>query len=158
MTDPAASSSDKFGTVHATALVVGETGLLLTGPSGSGKSKMAMNMIQAAAARGRFAALVSDDRVRLQVAGTRLLAIAPSQIAGMIELRGSGILKVAHLPRAVMHVAIAVGRPQDHPRLPPADARYTPRPGIDLPLIHMVPEHLNEPMDLILALRQDRLL
>lgn len=157
MTDAVTSAADTVGTVHATALVVGETGLLVTGPSGSGKSKLAMDLIQAAAVRGRFAALVSDDRVGLQVAGKRVLAIAPPPIAGMIELRGSGIMTMTHLPRAVMHVAIAVGRAQDQPRLPPAGARYTPEPGVDLPLFHMVPGHLHDPMDLILAFRQDRL-
>lgn len=158
MTDPVPSAADAPGTIHATALVVGETGLLVTGPSGSGKSRMALELIQTASVRGRFAALVSDDRVGLRVAGRRVLAIAPPQIAGMIELRGSGILKMDHLPRAVMHVAIAVGRPQDHPRIPPAGARFTPEPGVDLPLLHMVPGHLQDPMELVEALRQDRLL
>lgn len=158
MTDPVPSAADTHGTIHATALVVGETGLLVTGPSGSGKSRMALELIQTAAAGGRFAALVSDDRVGLQVVGKRVLAIAPPQIAGMIELRGSGILKMAYLPRAVMHVAIAVNRPGDHPRLPPAGARLTPQPGVDLPLLHMVPGHLQDPMELVEAFRQDRLL
>lgn len=158
MTSPSKSASETTGTVHATALVVGETGLLVTGPSGSGKSRLALAMIQAARVRGAYATLVSDDRVSLQVLGSKVIAIAPLRIAGMIELRGSGILKTDHLPRAIMHVAISVGRPQAHPRLPPAGARYSSQPGIDLPLVHLVPGHLNDPMELIDALLQDRLL
>ncbi|MCR9136963.1 MAG: HPr kinase/phosphatase C-terminal domain-containing protein [Alphaproteobacteria bacterium] len=158
MTNPSRSANETTGTVHATALVVGETGLLVTGPSGSGKSRLALAMIQAARARGAYATLVSDDRVRLQVLGSKVIAIAPLRIAGMIELRGSGILKVDHLPRAIMHMAISVDLPQEHSRLPAADARYSPQPGIDLPLVHLVPGHLHDPTELIDALLQDRLL
>lgn len=158
MTDPLKESGDIPETVHATALVVGETGVLVTGPSGSGKSRVAMDLIQAAHADALFAALVSDDRVGLRITGTRILAIAPPQIAGMIEVRGSGILKVANLPRAVMHIAIAVGQPQGDQRFPPAEDRYSPAPGVDLPLIYLVPGHLHDPIELINALRQDRLL
>ncbi len=145
-------------TVHATALVAGETGILITGPSGSGKSRIAMELIQAARADARFAALIGDDRVGLRRVGDRVLATAPRAISGMIELRGSGILKMPHLPCAVMHVAVAANHTAGDMRLPPADDRYCPVPDIKLPLIYLVPGYLSNPLELIDALREDRLL
>lgn len=157
MTDPLKECRDIPGTVHATALVVGETGILVVGPSGSGKSRVAMDLMQAARSNAMFTGLISDDQVGLRVAGTRVIAVAPPTIAGMIEVRGSGILKLVNLPRAVMHVAIATVRLQADLRLPEADARYSPIPGVDLPLINMVPGQINNPMELVNALRQNRL-
>ena len=146
------------GNVHATALVVGETGVLITGPSGSGKSRLAMDFLQAAAAAGRFTALVSDDQVMLAVAGGRVIASAPQSTSGLIELRGTGILRVPVLGRAVMQLAVAATPEDKAQRLPAADARFQPRPGIELPLIHAVPGLLRDPLELIGAFAGDRLL
>ena len=58
--------------VHGTAIVIGTTGLLFLGPSGTGKSAVALHCIGQARAQGVFAALVSDDQVLLGDAGGRL--------------------------------------------------------------------------------------
>ncbi|MDB5649623.1 MAG: hprK, partial [Hyphomicrobiales bacterium] len=70
--------------VHASALVVGETGILVRGRSGTGKSSLVMALLDAAARRNLFARLVADDRVCLHVAGDRLLATPHPAIAGLI--------------------------------------------------------------------------
>lgn len=146
------------GNIHATALVVGETGILVTGPSGSGKSRLAMELLQSARVAGRFAALVADDQVFLRAVGGRVLAVAPETISGLIELRGSGILRVPVLQRAVMHLAIAVS-PQDHaPRLPPADDRYEPGGGLSIPMVHAVAGQLRNPLELVDAFTDGRML
>lgn len=110
--------------IHATAVVVGETGVLLRGPSGAGKSALALALIEIGARRGLFARLVADDRVRLAAVGGRLLAAPHPAIAGRIERRGQGIEALPHLPRAVIGLVVDIAA--DAPRLPePADRRAT---------------------------------
>ncbi|HEX8809692.1 MAG TPA: serine kinase, partial [Xanthobacteraceae bacterium] len=89
-------------TVHASAVLVGARAVLIRGPSGSGKSRLAWELIEAA--RGgavAFARLVGDDHVHLQAAGGRLLVRPNDALAGLIELRGAGILRRDHEPCAV---------------------------------------------------------
>jgi HPr kinase/phosphorylase len=84
--------------LHATCLVLGEAGLLITGASGSGKSSLALSLLALGQAQGLFARLVADDRVLLRRHRDRILAVPPPAIAGMIEKRGLGILHMAHEP------------------------------------------------------------
>jgi HPr kinase/phosphorylase len=83
-------------TIHGCALVIGETGVLIRGKSGSGKSSLAMALLEAAAAKGVFSRLVADDRVALHAVGDRLIAAPHPALAGLVEQRGSGILPVSH--------------------------------------------------------------
>ncbi|MDB5545570.1 MAG: hypothetical protein JWO64_2719 [Hyphomicrobiales bacterium] len=83
-------------TVHGCALVIGETGVLIRGKSGAGKSSLAMALLEAAAAKGLFSRLVADDRVALHAVGDRLIAAPHPALAGFVEQRGSGILPVSH--------------------------------------------------------------
>lgn len=144
--------------MHATALVAGETGILVTGSSGSGKSALALNLIRTAAAAGRFAALVADDQVLLQPAAGRVIALAPPATAGLVEVRGSAILQVPHLPRAVMHVVISLDPSNDQPRLPDPQERYDLGQGNLLPLLRIRPGGGSDPMILLEALEKGRLL
>lgn len=74
--------------VHATCVAIGGRGVLLAGRPGSGKSDLALRLID------RGAVLVSDDYTELRRSGGRLLARAPAAIAGKIELRGVGIVEL----------------------------------------------------------------
>ncbi len=122
--------------IHATAVIAGETGILVTGRSGSGKSALALSLVRSAAAAGRFAALVADDQVLLRAVDGRVIALAPSTTAGLVEVRGSAILTAPHLPRAVMHVVIDLDPSGNQPRLPDPQDRYDLGVGISLPLLH----------------------
>lgn len=133
MTAPAPAENP----VHGTALVIGTRGILLTGPSGAGKSALALRLIGAADALGIFARLVSDDRVFLHSAGGRVVASPPPAIAGLIECRGSGILELPYLRRAVLHAALAPAAMRGEDRVPPDDERYGAPEGADLPLLRM---------------------
>lgn len=123
---------------HATALVVGTTGFIVTGPSGSGKSALALRLIAAARARGRFARLISDDQVLLELRGGRIVAHAPAPIAGLIECRGSGVFPVPYLDRARLHVAISPASPTGADRVPPEGERLEPIPGGALPVTRLL--------------------
>ncbi len=95
-----------IGTVHATAVVIGETGVLIRGVSGSGKSTLARQLLERAARAGRFARLVGDDRVALVRAHGRIVVHAVPAIAGLLEVRGVGIVAVPFLPSAVVGLVV----------------------------------------------------
>ena len=78
--------------IHATAILLDSKGVLIRGPSGSGKSLLALYLLDVFASRGKDAALISDDRVDLERDGKTILLRTPSTIAGLIELRGHGIV------------------------------------------------------------------
>lgn len=92
--------------VHGTGLVLGGVGLLLRGPSGSGKSILALSLIDDWNARDRTAKLVADDRIDLEVGRAGLLMHAPAAIAGLVELRGRGIVRRAHVKKARLHLVV----------------------------------------------------
>jgi energy-coupling factor transporter ATP-binding protein EcfA2 len=107
-------------TVHASCVVLGEAGVLIRGPSGSGKSQLARRLVSAYPG---FARLVSDDRVRIEVRHGRLVARSVPATAGTLEIRGLGLMQAAFEPAAVVRLVVdALPGPAD--RLPDeADAR-----------------------------------
>ena len=123
--------------VHGTAIVIGTTGLLFLGPSGTGKSAVALHCIGQARAQGVFAALVSDDQVLLGDAGGRLVARAPTSIAGLAEMRGAGIVRVETVEAAVLQRAIRPIEPPFAERLAPEGETVEILPGRRLPLTRL---------------------
>ena len=92
-----------FATVHASAVLVGARAVLIRGPSNSGKSRLALELIEAARCNAlRFARLVADDRAYLDVAGGRVLVRPAEALAGMLEIRGIGLRKLDYEPCAVV--------------------------------------------------------
>ncbi len=123
--------------VHGTAIVLGTRGFLITGPSGIGKSRLALACITAARQAGHFAALVADDRVDLSLEHDRVVARCPPSIHGLIEIRGAGIGKIETVPAAVMDWAmLPVSAPFD-PRLPLEDETLPLPLGRVLPIVRV---------------------
>ena len=129
-----------LGAIHATAVAVGEAGILIRGASGAGKSRLALAIIAEARRKGLFARLVCDDRVRLTHSGWRLLAHAHPAVAGMIEERGEGILTVAHEASAVVRAVVDLvdSRTRLPPRLPEGSETSAEIGGIALPRLSLV--------------------
>ncbi|MEK1887083.1 MAG: HPr kinase/phosphorylase [Phyllobacterium sp.] len=92
--------------LHATAVIVGDRGVLITGPSGAGKSSIARALVDRANARGSFAALVSDDQCQLRALSGRLVCEAPTSLQAGLEVRGSGLHAVDHEAAAIIHLAV----------------------------------------------------
>ena len=90
--------NDTFTNIHATAISIGGKGVLLIGASGSGKSDLAMRLID------RGAVLVSDDRVLIERRNGQVILQTAPNIANMIEVRGVGIV---HMP-SVTGIALAL--------------------------------------------------
>ncbi|SFZ86529.1 HPr Serine kinase C-terminal domain-containing protein [Devosia enhydra] len=78
--------------IHATGIVLDAAGLVIRGPSGAGKSLLALSLLTLWEDLGRPAALVGDDRLDIAPEEGGLLMLAPPRIAGLIELRGRGIV------------------------------------------------------------------
>ena len=74
--------------LHASALLIGDRGIVVVGPSGSGKTALCLALLNHCRNAGLFARLVSDDQVYLEPTGDRLIARTPEPIAGLIEVRG----------------------------------------------------------------------
>ena len=120
-------------TVHASAVLVGPRAVLIRGPSGSGKSQLALELIEMARTSSLpFARLVADDRVHLEAAHGRLLARPAEALAGLIEVRGVGLARLAYEPSAVVGLVVDLAA-QDAQRLPEASSRRTEIDGIELP-------------------------
>jgi HPr kinase/phosphorylase len=123
-------------TVHACAVLVGAHALLIRGPSGSGKSQLALRLITAAqSGLLPFARLVADDRIRLEPCHGRLLVRAPDALAGLIEVRGLGIRHLPHEPVAVIGSVVELAAP-DAQRLP--ERAEVEVEGITLPQLKIV--------------------
>jgi serine kinase of HPr protein (carbohydrate metabolism regulator) len=96
----------KPSNVHGTGLVLGEVGILLRGPSGAGKSVLALSLLDRWTDRGLPSFLVSDDRVDLSAKDDTVIMQAPPRLAGLVELRGRGIVRRPQQTEARVHLVI----------------------------------------------------
>lgn len=128
--------------IHATTVAIGGRGVLIGGPSGSGKSDLALRLID------RGAALVSDDQTLVRLDGGRVLASAPASIAGKLEVRGLGIAAFAGVDAAPLALCVDLsGSPE---RLPLPRTRAVL--GVPLPEIALDAEQASAPIKVELAL------
>ena len=116
MTDGAAARGTSL---HATAVIHGECGVLILGPSGSGKSALALALIARASLAGAFGALIGDDRVHVREAEGRIVASGAANMAGIVERRTAGLFAAQHEPAAILRLAVELsGRGRQWPRMP----------------------------------------
>jgi serine kinase of HPr protein (carbohydrate metabolism regulator) len=140
---PGTGRSLSAETVHASTVAVDGRAVLITGPSGSGKSDLTLRLLD------RGFALVSDDQTLVRRDGDRLIASAPPNIAGKLEIRGIGIVDMERV--GDMPVALHVELTSEIQRLPD-DSRERPILGIALPLITIDAMTASAPSKVALAL------
>jgi len=108
--------------IHASAVLVGSYALLIRGPSGSGKSRLALALLQAADTGVlAFARLVADDRVLCRATHGRLLAQPAPRLEGLLEVRGLGIRRLPYESVAVVGAIVDLAA-ADAARLPEPDS------------------------------------
>jgi serine kinase of HPr protein (carbohydrate metabolism regulator) len=93
---------------HATAVILGDRGVLIRGRSGAGKTTLALSLIGLCEAGNGFARLVSDDQVLLYPHDGRLVCAAPESIAGLAEFRGIGPCRMAFEPKMVVDLVVSL--------------------------------------------------
>ncbi len=139
-TIPAAGAPPTF---HATAVALHGRCVLLLGPSGAGKSELALRLVD------RGWRLVADDRVVLARHGDALWAAAPATLAGLLEVRGVGIVAE---PTAPAPVALAIDLAAPPERLPDPQARDFA--GVAIPVIALAAGEVAAPLKVERALRR----
>jgi serine kinase of HPr protein (carbohydrate metabolism regulator) len=140
--------------IHATGIVTGNRGLLFVGPSGIGKSMMAFTCLALARRQKASALLVADDQIFMSRDGDRIVATCPPAIAGMMELRGSGIVMMDHVASAQIDLVIQVVSTAHSERLPPENEQFR-LDGIGmLPLVRIA-NTVTDPLAVIGAVRPD---
>jgi HPr kinase/phosphorylase len=135
--------------VHASAVLVGDRAVLIRGPSGSGKSRLAFDLILAGRS-GQIAPamLVGDDRVHLEAAQGRLVVRPARELAGLIEIRGLGIRRCEFAEQAAVGLVVDLSA-ADAERLPEPDALVATVSGVIIPRIPVASGF--QPLPMVLA-------
>jgi serine kinase of HPr protein (carbohydrate metabolism regulator) len=106
--------------------------VLIRGPSGSGKSRLALELIEMARTGSLlFSRLVADDRLYLHVAHGRLLVRPAEALAGLIEVHGVGLMRLGHEASAIVGAVVDLGA-ADAQRLPETTSRRIEIQGVEL--------------------------
>ena len=100
--------------VHASCVALESKGVLLRGAPGAGKSDLALRLIEGEAQ------LVADDQVALTSTGEALLAAPPARIAGLLEVRGIGVVSMEFVQQCPIHLVVDLVQPDTVERMPEA--------------------------------------
>lgn len=148
-------------TVHATCVAIGGHGVLLMGRPGAGKSSLALQLIDqpghGLSGTLRTARLVADDQVVLQRRHGAILASAPTSLAGLIEIRGVGVVRVPVQREVQLVLAARLTGIGEIERLPDAEDTRIMLLGVMLPMVHIdaslaaAPARLRAAIDLLEA-------
>ena len=144
--------------IHGTCLAIGGDGVLLVGKPGSGKSDLALRLIDQGglglSGQRRAAELVADDQVVIRKADGALIATAPPALKGKLEIRGLGIAELAVAKEARLRLAVRLTPASEIERLPDLTSARMEILGIGLPLILLDPQNASAPARLRAALDQ----
>jgi HPr kinase/phosphorylase len=119
-------------TIHASAVSLGGRGVLIRGTAGSGKSSLVLQLVTGDTESAR---LVADDSVALTAADGRLTASPPAAIAGLLEVRGQGILRLPFAAATTIDLVVDLAEAEALPRLPEPGERLVKLLGVVVPRI-----------------------
>jgi len=142
--------------IHGTCLAIGGAGVLLLGKPGSGKSDLALRLIDGDG-KGligvmRSARLVADDQVVVRRDGGGLRASAPQALHGKLEIRGLGIVELAAEQEAALRLAVRLTPADEIERLPDLTRARMEILGLAIPLVLIDPQSASAPAHIRAAL------
>lgn len=148
--------------LHATCVAFGDAGVIILGKPGSGKSDLALRLIdQTGFGCGNqpvSAALVSDDQVVVERHKKQLVATAPDTLRGLLEVRGLGIIEVQNcVARAPLHLAVCLTDRDSVERMPDFHNQFFGILGIRLPELRLSPWDASAPAKIRVAINALRL-
>ncbi len=143
--------SPRGQTEHATAVFVADRGVLIRGAAGSGKSSLALALIDGT---HDDSTLVADDRVLLTVEGGALLAEPPDALAGLLEVRGVGIVRRPFIAPVPIWLVVDLLPLADCPRLPTEAERTVAVHGVLLPRLSLPTGASDGPLRVRVALAE----
>ena len=126
-------------TYHCSVVEICGCGILIEGASGSGKTSLAMGLIERAEARGLQLGFVCDDRAKLKAKSNQIIARPPKTLAGKLEVRGFGIVEMANLPETRIGLIISLVADETVERMP--DPSNKELEGVLLPSIEVPQRH-----------------
>lgn len=148
-------------TVHATAISIDGHGVLIRGNSGAGKSDIALRLLHAGDCGSgwpgstRWVQLIADDRVELEARNGRLIAAPPAAIAGLIEVRGIGIVSLPFVSDIEIALVVDLVEPHVVPRMAPEPKEMQVEIlGIGLPGVALAAFEASAPLKVLVAVRQ----
>ena len=112
--------------IHASCVEFMGTGLLICGPSGSGKSDLCLRMIEAGAA------FISDDQTVLENKKGKLTARCPASIKGLLEIRGIGIVEMPFIDETEISLKLSLKSLDQIDRMPEKQTEFIE--GIEIPV------------------------
>ena len=119
--------------IHATCVAIGGKGVLILGKSGSGKSDLALRLIE-----HKTAILVADDRVDMSILGGNLFAQAPDLLKGLLEVRGVGLVNLKYAQDAKISLVVnLVGSLDEIERMP--EEKFYTFGSVSLPMLNLYP-------------------
>jgi len=133
---------------HGTCISVAGIGVLLRGPSGSGKSDLALRLLNR---RGIHILLVADDQVCLNRRDDELWATAPQEITNRIEVRGVGLVAVENVAEVRLRLVLDLCSLECIPRMP--QENYCTIDGVTLPVFSCAPLEASAPDKVVLLAR-----
>lgn len=141
-------------TLHASCVALGDAGILIEGPPGSGKSDLVLRLIdEPGYGLGNLVlrgTLVCDDQTVIERRGDTLIASSPKPIAGLFEIRGQGVVKVDRLPEVELVLAVKLAKAAEIERMP--EAAFRQIAGVTLRQISIDPGQASAPARIRAAL------
>lgn len=151
--------------VHGCCLTIGTAGVLLLGKPGSGKSDLALRLIDqpgnGTSGGKKIARLVADDQVIIRLVHGRLVGSPPATIAGRMEIRGLGLVSLPHAAKAALTLAVRLSARETIERLPEMEKSRFEILGESLPMILVdagsasAPARIRAAVDLLAARREE---
>jgi serine kinase of HPr protein (carbohydrate metabolism regulator) len=140
--------------IHATAVALGPFGVLIEGPSASGKTSLALAAVAHLQAQGRFAALIADDQCIMETANGKLVANCPPMLTGLIEMRGLGVVRCFNLASIVVDFVVRLTEHNILERMP--DRKTTGIADIQLPVFELPTRQIPVSLPLLMQILEQR--